>query len=75
MISVMLNERYIHFQFVWIISTETDVFSSISQNTCVKLKVSLWFYVSQLLFINSVYNRNEGKGHLIFHMNTDLNSI
>ena len=71
----MLNEGDIHFQFAWIINTETDVFASILQNTCVKLKVSFWFYVSYLLFINSVYNRNEGKGYLIFHMNIDLNSI
>lgn len=71
----MLNERDTHFQFVQIISTETAVLASISQNTCVKLKVGLWFYVSQLLFINSVYNRNEGKGYFIFHMNIDLNSI
>lgn len=71
----MLNERDIRFQFFCIISTGTDLFASIAQNICVKLILSIWFYVSQILFINSIYKRKDGKGYLILHMNIDLNSI
>lgn len=71
----MFNDRDIHFQFFSVISTETDLFASFAQNICVKLKLSIWFYVSKILFINSVYNRKERKDYLIFHMNIDLNSI
>lgn len=70
----MLNQRDIHFQFFSVISTERDIRAAIAQNICVKLKLNIWFYVSQILFINSIYNRKEGKGYLIFHMNIDLNS-
>lgn len=67
-------KRDIHFQYFCLIITETDQFAFIAQNICVKLKLSIWFYVSQILFINLVYNRKEGKNYLIFLMNIDLNS-